>query len=161
MLSASCESWSMTPSADVPVGRMPLVCPWLVPWLTGKTVRPVSERIAGEGLDEVLLMLADLYAPREEAQPLPRAARVEAQADSDQDFQHQMFGGDDREGHTAPLPAMRAWAAHTVSGNAHRRARDDANHPGEHVGPDTSLQAHAALPESRAIAPVTDSIRMS
>lgn len=40
---------------------MPVVWPWLLPWLTGRTARPVIERVAGQGLDEVLLMLRDLY----------------------------------------------------------------------------------------------------
>ena len=40
---------------------MPVVWPWLLPWLSGRTARPVIERVAGQGLDEVLLMLRDLY----------------------------------------------------------------------------------------------------
>ncbi|MDQ0376526.1 hypothetical protein [Amycolatopsis thermophila] len=40
---------------------MPLVGPWLHPWLTGLTDRPVIQRIGGENIDEVLLMLADFY----------------------------------------------------------------------------------------------------
>ncbi|HYQ69078.1 hypothetical protein [Actinophytocola sp.] len=40
---------------------MPIIWPWLAPWLSGETAKPVIERVAGENLDEVLLMLADLY----------------------------------------------------------------------------------------------------
>ncbi|QYN17567.1 hypothetical protein [Amycolatopsis sp. DSM 110486] len=40
---------------------LPLVGPWLYPWLTGQTDRPVIDRIGGENVDEVLLMLADFY----------------------------------------------------------------------------------------------------
>lgn len=40
---------------------MPLVGPWLYPWLQGKTHRPIIDRIAGENVDDVLLLLADVY----------------------------------------------------------------------------------------------------
>ena len=40
---------------------LPLVVPWLWPWLAGQTERPVLDRVAGEDPREVLLMLADAY----------------------------------------------------------------------------------------------------
>lgn len=40
---------------------MPLVGPWLDPWLLGYAPRPVIQRIAGESADEVLKLLADYY----------------------------------------------------------------------------------------------------
>lgn len=35
--------------------------PWLMPWLTGRTDRPVIDRVAGESQEEFLAMLADAY----------------------------------------------------------------------------------------------------
>lgn len=40
---------------------MPLVGPWLDPWLHGYAPRPCLQRIAGEDPDEVLKLLADFY----------------------------------------------------------------------------------------------------
>ena len=40
---------------------MPLVGPWLDPWLKGLSPRPAIQRIGGESADEVLKLLADFY----------------------------------------------------------------------------------------------------
>ena len=50
----------------------PLVLPWLRPWLTGRTSRPVIDRIAGTNLHEVLFLLDDF---RHLATVLARRAR--------------------------------------------------------------------------------------
>lgn len=54
-----------SPDALVWVGAaeklLPLVYPWLSPWLSGKTKRPVIDAVAGENPRDVLDMLADVY----------------------------------------------------------------------------------------------------
>jgi hypothetical protein len=59
------ESWAAAHDAEVWVAGMrklmPMVGPWIDPWLLGLAPRPPIQRIAGEDPDEVLRLLADFY----------------------------------------------------------------------------------------------------